>query len=80
MSLNPHNRSDRILLKERAAHESVSVGAADNLFRRDRIDWPVSGDESLLAHGYVGLRKAGKRTIWHQVELLSILSDPLLTD
>lgn len=38
----PHRRTD-----ERSAHELVSVDAAMNLWERDAVDWPVSGDETM---------------------------------
>lgn len=63
---------------QRPAHESVTALAATKLHRRDGVAWTVSGDETRLAHGYVGMRKAGKRSIWTGVEMHGVLQDPLI--
>lgn len=49
----------------RAANISVGVHAANDLFIRDNIDWPVSGDETRLRHGYVGSGKSPR--LWSAV-------------
>ncbi len=47
------------------AHEIVSATAANDLYYRDGIDWPVGGDESLRGHGTIRLRRASQRVdIW----------------
>lgn len=38
----------------RAANIRVGVHGANNVFTHDGIDWPVSGDETRLRHGYAG--------------------------
>lgn len=37
-----------------AANRGVGVHAANDVFTHDGIDWPVSGDETRLRHGYAG--------------------------
>lgn len=51
--------------RQNTAHEVVTAVDANNLYRADRLDWPVSGDESRRAHGYIGQRRAARRVrIW----------------
>lgn len=38
----------------RPAHETVTARAANST----PVEWAVSGDESVRAHGYIGMRKA----------------------
>lgn len=54
-----HRRTD-----ERSAHELVSADDATNLWKRDAVDWPVSGDETMR---YLGRRAIQQSTIdlWH---------------
>lgn len=54
---------NRIHLGERAAHQRVSAHSAAELFEAEGIDWPVSGDETLLAYGYSG-RDSATPSIW----------------
>lgn len=59
MPLMPHRRTD-----ERSAHELVSANAATNLWERDAIDWPVSGDETVRDQGRRVIRQASV-DLWH---------------
>ena len=59
MPLMPHRRTD-----ERSAHEHVSVDAATNLWERDAVDWPVSGDESMRDLGRRAIRQSAV-DLWH---------------
>ena len=59
MPLMPHRRTD-----ERSAHEHVSAGAATNLWERDAVDWPVSGDETVRYQGRRAIRQASV-DLWH---------------
>lgn len=50
---------------DKAAHESVSVVAATSLFAANGIDWPVSGDQSLIDWGKRGARAVSRNVnIW----------------
>lgn len=40
--------------QSKPAHETVSALAANDT----PVDWTVSGDETVRAHGYIGIRKA----------------------
>ncbi len=55
----PHRRTD-----ERSAHELVSPDAATNLWERDAVDWPVSGDETVRYQGRRAIRQATV-DLWH---------------
>lgn len=49
------------MLKTYPANELVNAIDANNT----PVDWPVSADESLRAHGYIGLRRARQAVdIW----------------
>ena len=54
---------NRIHLGERAAHQTVAAHSAAELYNAEGIDWPVSGDETLLAYGYNG-RTTATPSIW----------------
>lgn len=54
---------NRIHLREHPAHVAVTAYAAHQLWRADSIDYPVSGDETLLAYGYMG-RRGITPSIW----------------
>lgn len=54
---------NRVHLGERAAHQTVTAHSATELFNAEGIDWPVSGDETLLAYGYNG-RTTATPSIW----------------
>lgn len=54
---------NRVHLGERAAHQTVTAHSATELFKAEGIDWPVSGDETLLAYGYNG-RATATPSIW----------------
>ena len=52
----------------KTAHETVSAHAANNLFKSDGIDWPVSGDDTAIDWGRRGMRATSKRVnIWDMV-------------
>lgn len=52
----------------KSAHEVVTAHAADNLFKRDGIDWPVSGDDTTIDWGKRGMRAVSKRVnVWDMV-------------
>lgn len=55
----PHRRTD-----ERSAHERVSTDAATNLWERDAVDWPVSGDETVRYQGRRAVQQACVN-LWH---------------
>ena len=59
MPLMPHRRTN-----ERSAHELVSADAATNLWERDAVDWPVSGDETVRYQGRRTIRQATV-DLWH---------------
>lgn len=49
----------------KTAHETVSAQAANNLFKSDGIDWPVSGDDTAIDWGKRGTRAISRRVnIW----------------
>lgn len=50
---------------DRGAHESVSAESANSLFSRDGVDWPVSGDQTLIDWGKRGTRAVSRNVnIW----------------
>lgn len=50
------------------AHETVSARAADNLFKNDGVDWPVSGDDTAIDWGQRGMRAIARRAnVWDMV-------------
>lgn len=50
------------------AHDTVTLAAADNLWSANAIDWPVSGDDTRLGHGTIGMRRVSQRVnIWVNV-------------
>lgn len=50
------------------AHEVVSAQASDSLFKRDGVDWPVSGDDTVIEWGKRGTRAISRRVnIWDMV-------------
>lgn len=53
----PHLRTD-----ERAAHADVSAESAHILFTASKVDWPVSGDETIRHYGHAGRRS--KVPLW----------------
>ena len=55
----PHRRTN-----EYSAHDLVSADDATNVWQRDAVDWPVSGDESMR---YLGRRtiRQGAVDLWH---------------
>lgn len=54
---------------QRPAHDEVTPRAANKLFSDTGIDWPVSGDESRVSYGTIGMRRASQRvTIWNMKE------------
>lgn len=55
----PHRRTD-----ERSALEVVSADATTNLWRRDAVDWPVSGDETMRYQGRCAVQRATV-DLWH---------------
>lgn len=61
---------NRAHLGERAAHAWVTAHAATELYNRDGIDWPVSGDESRLAYGYLMARSHRITSIWSRPGVL----------
>ena len=46
----PHRRLD-----ERSAH-AIPARNAQRVWDMDGVDWPVSGDETLRAHGRIAVR------------------------
>lgn len=76
-SIIQHTRLSRVHLRERSAHGTVTLGAAARLWNRDRVDWPVSGDQTVRDYGLMRSRGV---SLWRAVELHGILSDPLLSD
>lgn len=70
------DRLKRQMMGERAANANVTLRGAAILWNRDRIDWPVSGDESRRANGYG--RRGNVFSLWQSVERHGILNDPLL--
>lgn len=52
---------------------ATSAGMATRLVNDTGVDYPVSGDETLRAYGYVGIRQRHVN-IWHGIELGSILA------
>ena len=49
----------RSVTNGRPAHEGVTIQSATALWLSTvPVDWPVSGDESRIAHGYIGMRHA----------------------
>ena len=62
------------MLKSRALHTSTghaanihaSAHSANDVFTRDGIEWPVSGDETRLRHGYAGSGKTPR--LWASIE------------
>ena len=54
----------RIHTGQRAAHEAVTIGAADDMYAVSGTDWPTSGDETVIAHGYIGMRRAHSVDVW----------------
>ena len=50
---------------EREAHETVTAQAANDLYRSNGIDWPVSGDATRVAWGKRGSAATARRVnIW----------------
>lgn len=54
----------RIATGQRSAHETVTASAASDLFDATGTEWPVSGDETVIAHGYIGMRRARSVDLW----------------
>lgn len=54
---------NRIHLGERAAHRTVTAHSTAELYNAEGVDWPVSGDETLLAYGYSG-RATATPSVW----------------
>lgn len=47
------------------AHDEVSADAAHLLYESQGIDWPVSGDDTVMYYGVVLSRRAARRvSIW----------------
>lgn len=49
-----------------AANIHVSIQSANTAFTRDGLEWPVSGDETRLRHGYAGSGKTPR--LWSAIE------------
>jgi hypothetical protein len=62
MSVAPH--VFRMPSHGRAAHDLVSVGAADDLYATDAVSWPVSGDVTAVSYGTIGRRRHGAVRLW----------------
>lgn len=71
------DRFKRMMQGERAANANVTLAGAAKLWNRDRVDWPVSGDESRRANGYI--RRGSSNSLWTAVQLHGVLNDPLIT-
>lgn len=50
------------------------VSSANSLFNSTGVDYPVSGDETLRGHGFIGIRQR-HINLWHSIELNNILSE-----
>lgn len=58
------------------AHYAVSARQATRAEAASGTEWPVSGDESRLAYGYMTMRQAGRKaSVWRGVELLGVFRE-----
>lgn len=48
-----------------SANDRVTAQGAQNVWDKDSLDWPVSGDHSVIDYGKVGMRRNGtKKSVW----------------
>lgn len=57
-------RLPNVYRSDRPAHIDVTADSATSLYAANGVDWPVSGDETVRALGYVAVRRATVN-LWH---------------